>query len=156
MIAGFVFSELSPNAAGTAASSRSVTASTVAGVAAPLDDWEAVEVVAEFGGATGDTLDVYLQISADAGNTWYDAVHWAQAAAASGVKIYRSPLSLATTTNAPVVVGKNLSPALAANTVVNGAWSDRARLLMVSGPSTSAGTTVNVKLAPQRVRTNQM
>lgn len=155
MIGTFIFSETSPNAAGTVASSQAVTNSTIAGVAAPLDDWDAIDVTAEFGGATGGTLDVYIQVSPDQGASWYDIIHFSQATALSAMKFYQAPLSLATTTTAPVAVGKNLSPSLGAGSasVVNGAWCDRARLVMVAGTGTSAGTSVVVKMAPQRVRT---
>ncbi len=42
------------------------------------------------------------------------------------------------------VVGKNLTPALAANTVVGGAWGDRIRALYTAGVSTSAGAAINI------------
>jgi hypothetical protein len=149
----FVFNETSPAAAGTATSSQSVQNAGsfyAAGIAGPMADYDAVDVIAEFGGATGGTLDVYVQISPDDGLNWYDVIHFAQATAASGVKYYQAPLSNATTTTAPVAVGKGLSPSLAAATVVNGAFSDRMRLVMVAGTGTTAGTPVVVRVAPQR------
>jgi hypothetical protein len=149
----WIFNETSPAAAGTAASSQAVEnqASFLSnGVAGPMSDYDAVDIVAEFGGATGGTLDVYVQGSPDDGRNWYDIAHFTQAASGTGAKIYQAPISNSTTTTTPQTVGKNLSPALAANTVVNGAFSDRMRLVMVAGSSTSAGAAVKVTIAPQR------
>lgn len=154
----FIFSETSPSAAGTVASSQPVQSAGSnfpAGVAGPMADYDAVDVIAEFGGATGGTLDVYVQISPDDGANWYDIIHFTQAAAASAVKVYQAPISNATTTATPVAVGKNLVPVLAANTVVNGAFSDRMRLVMVAGSGTTLGTIVKVTLAPQRSEGNR-
>lgn len=151
----WIFNETSPSAAGTVASSLPVenqASNFPNGVAGPMSDYDAVDVVAEFAGATGGTLDVYVQGSPDDGRNWYDIIHFAQAAAASGDKIYQAPLSNATTTTQPFVVGKNLNPALAAGTlsVVNGAFSDRMRLVFVAGSGTTLGTAVKVTIAPQR------
>jgi hypothetical protein len=159
MIGNLAFSETSPAAAGTAASSQPVSGGNAnylpAGVAGPLDDFEAVEVAADITAATGGTLDVYLQTSPDGGTSWYDIVHFPQAAGGSGQKFYRAPLSLATTTATAVQVGKNLVPALAAATVVNGAFTDRCRLVMVAGAGTSAGGAVVVRISPQRARVRE-
>lgn len=155
MIGGYVFNEISPSAPGTAASSALVTGSSVLGIASPMDDWEAVDIAADLQGATGGTLNVYLQLSPDAGNNWYDIVHWTALAAAAPLAFYQSPLSLATNTAAPVAVGRNLAPSLgpgATAAVVNGAFSDRLRLVMVAGSGTTAGAPVVVRIAPQRVR----
>jgi hypothetical protein len=149
----FVFNETSPAAPGTAASSQGVQSAgsfLPAGVAGPMQDYEAVDVLAQLRGATGGTLDVYIQSSPDDGQTWFDLVHFPQLAAGAGQVIYKSPISNTTTTSAPVVVGMNLSPALAVNTVVNGAFSDRMRLVMVAGSGTSVGANVIVRVAPQR------
>jgi len=156
-IASFIFNETSPATAGTAASSNAVTGAASwlpAGVAGPLDDYEGVDIVAELQGATGGTLDVYVQLCPD-GQNWYDVIHFAQQAAAGSLNIYQATLSLATTTTAPIAVGKNLSPALAASTVVNGAWTDRLRLVMKAGASTSAGAPVVVRVTPQRSRVRE-
>jgi hypothetical protein len=156
----FTFSEVAPATAGTAASSQAVTGSPSfgmpAGVAGLFDDYESIDVDAEINANTGGTLAVYLQTSPDGGISWYDVIAWQIAPAASGVKFFRSPLSQATTTSTTVQVGKNLSPALASttttSTVVNGAFSDRCRLVMVSGSGTSVGGAVVVRLCAQRSR----
>lgn len=157
MIGGFVFSEVSPAAPGTAASSAAVTGSSTPGVAAPLDDWEGVNCICECTNASGGPLDVYVQQSPDAGNNWYDVIHFTQFVNAGGFKAYAAPLSLATATTGAILVGKNLVPALTTSPgVVNGAWGDRLRLLMVAGTGATSGVNVVVRVAPQRVRTNQM
>ena len=152
-LANFVFTETTPAAAGTVASLAAVqnAASYLpSGVAGPMDEYDAVDVIAEIQGATGGNLDVYVQTSPDGGINWYDIIHFPQATAASAVKYYQAPISNATATTAPVVVGKNLVPALAANVVVNGAFSDRMRLVFVAGAGTSAGAVVVVRVVPQR------
>ena len=149
----FVFSETSPAAPGTAVSSQSVQSAggnLATGVAGPMADYDAVDVIAELKGATGGTLDVYVQISPDDGISWYDLIHFQQLASAAAVMYYQAPVSNATTTTQPILVGKNLVPALAVNTVVNGAFSDRMRLVMVAGVSTTVGAPVIVRISPQR------
>ena len=106
---------------------------------------EALRIVAELVGATGGTLDVYLQTSDDGGTTWYDWAHFPQlAAGASAIKYAFSVPSageLGITT-----IGSGTSPALAANTVVGGPWGDRIRALYVAGASTSAGAAVVINI----------
>lgn len=152
----FLFSETSPAAAGTAASSQPVTGAESAnlpgGVAGFFDDYDAINVVCDLVGATGGTLDVYVQISPDQGSTWYDVIHYPQLSAGAAAVSYDTPLSNATTTTAPQKVGKGLSPALPANAAVNGAFSDRMRLVMVAGAGTSAGAAVIVRAQAQRAR----
>jgi hypothetical protein len=153
-LANFVFTETSPAAASTVVSSQPVqnaANSLPAGICGPMQDYDAVDVIAEISGATGGTLDVYLQISPDAAQSWYDLIHFAQAGAGSGVKYYQCPISNATNTTAPVQVGKGLSPVLGAGSaaVVNGAFSDRMRLVFVAGSGTTAGVQVIVRVAPQ-------
>jgi hypothetical protein len=149
----FVFSETSPSAAGTAASSQPVQNAgnfLAPGVAGPLQNFDAADIFAELTGATGGTLDVYLQRSPDDGVTWYDAVHFTQLASGGSAVIYSTALSNAQQTAAPVAVGKNLSPALGAGVTVNGPTSDRLRLVMVAGSGTSAGAAVTVRVMAQR------
>jgi hypothetical protein len=150
----FIFNETSPPVAGTAASSQPVQNQALGylpnGVAGPMADYDAVDVVADLVGATGGTLDVYVQLSPDDGNNWYDVIHFPQVLAGAAAASYQAPLSNATATTTPIKVGRNLAPALAAGTVVNGAFSDRLRLVMVAGTGTSAGASVTVRVQPQR------
>lgn len=157
-IANFQFNETSPAAPGTVASSQPVIGGVdpvLPGVCGFLSDYDGAEIVAEFGGATGGTLDVYVQTSPDEGAHWYDMIHFPQAAAGSGAKVYQAPISTATTTTTTTAIGKDLSPALANGAVVNGAMTDRIRLVMVAGAGTSAGTSVVVKVCPQRPRVRE-
>jgi hypothetical protein len=155
----FIFSEVSPAAAGTAVSSQVVTgdlaANMPAGVAGLIDDYESIDVIAELKGATGGTLAVWLQTSPDGGLTWFDSIAWPVATAGAATVYYASPLSQATTTTAPSVVGKNLAPALSnasTGSVVNGSFGDRFRLVMQAGTGTSAGVAVVVRVSAQRSR----
>lgn len=158
-VANFVFNETSPAAAGTAASSQPVLGVSdnglPGGVCGLIGDYEGAELIAELVGATGGTLDVYVQLSPDGGLNWYDVIHFPQLASGGAAVIYQAPLSTATNTSTPVVVGKNLSPALAVNVVVNGAFTDRLRLVMKAGSGTSAGAQVVVRVCPQRARVRE-
>lgn len=154
--ASFIFVEMSPSAPGTAASSQPVQSAASylpGGVAGPMQDFDAVDVIAEIKGATGGTLQIYVQSSPDDGASWYDMVAFPSVGAGATIAYYKAPISNTTTTASPVLVGKNLTPALINSStagVVNGAFTDRMRLVMVAGSGTSAGAQVVVKLAPQR------
>ena len=121
-----------------------------------MDDYDSVGIDADLVGATGGTLDVYVQQSPDQSGTFYDVVHFPQLAAGAAAVSYSAPISQATTTTAPQSVGKNLNPALGiglpGGAVVNGAFSDRFRLVMVAGSGTTQGAKVVVRISPQRSR----
>jgi len=159
-LANWVWNETSPSAAGAAASSQAVQGAASylpAGVAGPVDDYAALAIVAELVGATGGTLDVYIQQNPSGdGVTWFDLVHFAQLSAGHGAVTYESSVSLYSQATSPVVVGKNAAPALGAGTSLNGAFSDRLRLLMVAGASTTAGAPVKVTVCGQRPRTREV
>jgi hypothetical protein len=158
--ASFVFNETSPSAPGSAISSKPVTGCAAPwlplGVAGPIDDYESIGVVAELMGATGGTLNVYLQNSGDQGLTWFDMIAWPTIAAGASVVYYSSPLSQSTTTTTTTIVGKGALPALVPGSVVNGAFSSRLRLVMVAGSGTTAGASVIVRLAAQRARLREI
>jgi hypothetical protein len=154
VLANFIFVENSPAAPGTVASSQPVqnTASWAPnGVAAPLHEYDALTMSAELVGATGGTLDVYVQISTDLVN-WFDIVHFTQLTNGGSAVKWLVPMSNSTTTTVPTAVGMNLSPALSAGSggaVVNGAFTDRMRLVFVAGSGTSAGAKVTIRVALQ-------
>jgi hypothetical protein len=158
-VANYIFVETSPAAAGTAASSNLVLGGIdngiPNGVLGLIGDYDGAEIVAELTGATGGTLDVYVQSSPDEGANWYDIIHFPQIAGGAATAYYQSPLSTSTNTSAPKQVGKNLTPALVANTTINGALTDRLRLVMVAGSGTSAGAQVVVRVCPQRIRVRE-
>lgn len=124
-------SDTSPASASTA-----VSAATLRDMSA----FDAITILATLTGATGGTLDVYLQSSWDGGVTWYDLVHFTQLAAAGVVRTYKATLALSTTIT---TVGKGSvgtpGVALAAATVAAGHWGDLIRAVYVAGASTSAG-----------------
>jgi hypothetical protein len=151
MIGIYRFAETSPSSPATVASSQPVVGSlSTAGVAAQLDLWNGLFVEAVLQGATGGTLDVYIQNSPDEGATWYDYAHFAQVAAAASSSSSVFSVSSGAQNLTLVTVGKNLSPALPAGTVVGGPWGDRFRLVMVAGTGTTAGAPVLVTIVGQR------
>ena len=158
MITNFTFNETSPAAAGTAASSGYVDNAANyldPGIAGPIDDHDVIEIVAELVGATGGALDIYVQSRANDLEPWFDLVHFAQLGASAAAVNYRVSIAQhpqSTISDAPVAIGKDNTPALAAAKSVNGGAFDRVRLLMVAGASTSAGAAVKVRVYCQRAR----
>jgi hypothetical protein len=125
------------------------------GVAFPLDDYDSIEIEAELSGATGGSLDVYMQ-SSDDGLIWYDTVHFTTISAASALVIYRTALSrYATAFTAPTVIGKNLSPALSSGSAIQNGFGNHLRLVMVAGSGTTAGTPVLVRITGFRTETRK-
>ena len=155
MLATYKWVETSPSSAATAASSQPVQNAASwapAGVAGGMvEDADAVEFIAELVGATGGTLDVYVQSGnahKDAsGNTaWFDLVHFPQLANGASAVKYRVQVSMVgqPASAAPVVIGSGNAPALAANVAVQSVCFDRLRLLMVAGSGTTTGAAVTV------------
>ena len=108
-----------------------------------LDRYDVVRIAADLVGATGGPLDVYLQTSPNGGANWYDFAHFPQlAAAAAATKYFVAP----TGSNAITVVGKDLAPALAANTCVGGHPGERMRVVAVAGALTTAGAAVTISV----------
>lgn len=166
-IAQFLFTETTPAAAGTAASSQAVQNAAnylAAGIAGPVDDYDSIDIIATFGGktaagaSTGGTVDLYVQGSPDGGKTWVDAVHFTQAVANAAASTFKTTLSMLTqpASAAPVAVGLGLSPALAQSTAVQGVSFDRLRLVMVAGSGTTGGAPVSVIVAVHRVRIREI
>ncbi len=111
-----------------------------------LDKYTWFMIDADLQGATGGTLDVYLQRKL-ATNVWRDWVHFTQlAAGASAVKYCVTPLS----TNAIFIVGGGTDAApgvaLAANTNVGGHPGEIVRIVFVAGASTSAGAAQTIRI----------
>lgn len=143
MSEGHVFSDTSPAAAGTAVS---------ASKAGALQRFGALTIIATLTGATGGTLDVYLQVSPDAGVTWYDYAHFAQLADGAAAITKVITVSRAGQQTGIPTVGTDLSPALAANAVVGGDFGDTMRVLFVAGAGTSAGAVQTIKVIGTRSR----
>lgn len=128
-------------------------ASTVAGTATAailLRNADRLVIDASLVGATGGTLDVYIQrrVAAD---TWRDWIHFPQLAAAAAAIRYTATVTGDEAT-ALVVVGQGTDAApgvaLAANTVVNCIPGDAIRFVFVAGASTSAGAAQSVLITP--------
>jgi hypothetical protein len=144
-----ILSETSPSAA-----------STVAGTARAygLAACEGLTVVGQLVGATGGTLDVYLQTAydaadvADASATWFDFAHFTQlAAGAAAVKVLWH-VNRATAVSTVTTIGSGTSPALAAATILGGSWGNRMRLLFTAGAGTSVGAATSVTLIGHRMQ----
>lgn len=117
------------------------TASTVASAntATGLDRFTSLHVYAEITGATGGSLNVYLQTSPDLGTTWVDYASFPLASAGASVATYSFTVSRGAQQSSMVAVGKNLSPLLAANSVIGGDFGDRMRAVFKANASTTAG-----------------
>lgn len=100
---------------------------------------ESIRVTAEIEGATGGTLDVYLQWFD--GVTWWDFVHFTQLASGGAAVVHNINLTrtFQSADASGTSVGKDTTPALAANAIADGDFGDRIRALYVAGVSTSAG-----------------
>jgi|ERR1019366_8885937 hypothetical protein len=160
MIAQFLFSATSPAAPGTVVSSAPVANAASflpVGVAGPLEDYESGSAIFDVAANTsGGTLSCVLQTSPDGGRTWADFIRAPTIANAHAAIIYSAPFSLAVTTTAPIAVGEGTTPALAANTIVGGAFSDRMRLVMIAGTGASSGVAILVRLLMQRKRIREL
>lgn len=112
-----------------------------------LGAFRSLQIFANIQGATGGTLDIYIQVSPDGGTTWVDYIHYSQLAAAAAAIQRLVTVTKGTNSGAaPVTVGINATPALAANTVVGGDFGDRLRVVAVSGAGTSAGALQTIKV----------
>jgi hypothetical protein len=101
---------------------------------------------AELQGATGGTLDIYLQYQADALADWIDFAHFAQLAAGAIASDVVVNLQKKTALVAATAVGKGTTPALAAGTFLNIDWGTAVRVLFVAGAGTTLGKTQTLKL----------
>lgn len=134
----FTISDTSPAAASTAVGS-SVTG---------LSLYPYLRIDADLVGATGGTLDIYLQRLIKPG-FWSDWLHFAQLAAGAAAIRYSAvachALSTTITTNNR---GTDAAPgvSLAAATFVGGHPGDVVRAVYVAGASTSAGAVVTVDI----------
>jgi len=129
-------------------SSGNVSGNTTSTVITGLSKVTAITIIDSLLGATGGTLDVYVQDSPDGGTTWYDYIHYAQIAAAGGAQ----PIGAydPTLNDTRTVIGTGTSPALAASAFRGGKPFDQMRLLLVAGAGTSAGASQGVKVVVTR------
>lgn len=110
----------------------------------PLALGKSMTVYASLIGATGGTLDLYLQFSPDGGTTWVDYAHFGQLAAGASAIMKAFSVSRAGQQTTLTTVGAGTSPALGAGTVLGGDWGDQLRVLAVSGAGTTAGAAISI------------
>jgi hypothetical protein len=132
----------SANAAGT-----SVAASSFKGNM--LTKAEGLVIDATLTGATGGTLDVYLQRKV-ADDSWFDWVHFPQLADGAATKRYTVTITGNGSTIVEVGGGSDASPgvALAANTAVDVTPGGDVRIVFVAGVGTSAGAAQTINITP--------
>lgn len=132
----------SPSSPGTAAAAATFASS-------DLHRADVLVVDAELVGATGGTLDVYLQTRE--GTDWIDLAHFPQLASGATARAYTFCIT-GDGLGALAPVGRNLSPALAANVNTNRTPRGELRLLFVAGTGTSAGASQSVMVTAYRKR----
>lgn len=146
----FTISGTSPASASTA-----IVGSAVGG----LLRFDAFTIDAALIGATGGTLDVYLQrrvATADevAGGVWADWLHFPQlASGASAIKYAVACTDPPNVTVLAVGNGTDASagtPALAVNTFTGAHPGDAIRAVCVAGASTSAGAALTIRITARR------
>lgn len=108
-----------------------------------LNKYTDLHVVADLIGATGGTLDVYIQTSHD-GSRWNDYAHFAQLAAGAAATTITFAVTRRAQQTSLIAIGKDLTPALAANAVLGGEFGDQMRVVCVAGGGTSAGATLSI------------
>lgn len=137
-----LISDTSPAAAGTV----------VGGHVGMLQNYDALSIRATLTGATGGTLDVYLQTSVD-GVEWRDYAHFAQIAAATAAATYGFSVSRSGQQVSITAIGKDASPAIAANAVLGGDFGNQMRAVYVAGVGTSAGAAQVIRITGALRRT---
>lgn len=126
-----------------------------------LSYFDAITIVAVLQGATGGTLDIYLQTSYDInpdwpadhpGRIWYDYAHWQTLADGASPITVTWHVDRATAITAETTIGDGTNPALGVSTINGGAWGDMIRLLFVPGTGTSAGAEQAITFIAQCVK----
>lgn len=107
-----------------------------------LAKYDELKIVAQLVGATGGTLDVFLQHSPDNGTTWFDYAHFTQLADGAAAVIYNCSSRFGGT--APVAIGTGILPALGANLCVGGVVGNMMRCVGSAGAGTNTGAAVTI------------
>jgi len=126
-------------------------ASTVIGSSVDgLDQFESIIILATLTGATGGVLDVYLQVRTKGvdsqADDWVDYAHFTQVGAGAGAITRLWSVSRTGQVTSIATVGRNATPALAANTILGGEFGSEMRAVYVAGASTSAGATQTIDI----------
>lgn len=143
----FTLTSTSPASATTAVGASTATQ-------ANLQEFDWFDVTAELQGATGGTLDVYLQRK-EAADTWKDWVHFPQLAAAAAAVKYHVPGNGSIAAITVIGGGTDATPGvvLAANTACGGLPGSALRVVFVAGAGTSAGAAQTVRISAHRMGT---
>jgi hypothetical protein len=130
-----VIAEDSPSSASTVAGTKYVN----------LAVFDYLIIDATLTGATGGTLDVYIQreVGVTGSSLWLDWYHFTQVGASASAATYTLTSDVATT--ATTTVGSGTSPALTAGILTSPTPAGRVRLVFTAGASTSAGATQTVR-----------
>lgn len=132
------------------ATSPASASTTILGTFRGLSRWDSFTVVAELQGATGGTLNVYLQRKI-ADDVWSDWVSFTQlASGAAAVKYAVCPTASNTISTVGSGSDATPSPALAAGSCAGGHPGDAVRVVAVAGAGTSGGTSQTVRIHAQR------
>lgn len=107
-----------------------------------ISRYESVLIRINSGGATGGLTDWFFQVSPDEGTTWMDIGH-IQYAAAAAANVQAVTVSRYQSTVTPVVTGDGV---LAVGPFINGEFTNRLRIKVVSGAGTSAGAAYTVQM----------
>ncbi len=135
--------ETTPTSATTVAS---------AGTIKGCNGFDSIGAILEFTGPVGGmggTLDIFVQSSWDEGTTWFDLIHYSQFASGAAATTLKTSTDA---TNTITTIGKNTSPALAANACAGRPWGDWIRMLYEAGASTTAGATVKLTVIGTNTR----
>lgn len=135
----------------TGLSPASATTAQIGNHVGGLQIYDSLQIVATIRGGTGGTLDLYLQTSVD-GAIWYDYAHYVQFADGAAVITRYCSVSRYSQVTTLTAIGSDLTPALAANTVLGGDFGQRIRLIGTAGAGTTAGTTQTIKILGTRTR----
>ena len=103
-------------------------------------DFDSMAVECAVQGGTGGTLNIYFQIMPYEGTVWTDYAHLAQLAGGAAATVVRFTVARDGQALTITTVGTDLTPALAANTVIGGDFGSRMRIVAKTGGGTSAGT----------------
>ena len=142
-----IIAETSPAAASTVASTAR---------AYKLEVCDSLTIIGQLVGATGGTLDVYLQTAHDAADvadtdaTWFDYAHFAQLASGGPAVKVLWHVNRDTAVSTITTIGSASTPALAASTILGGSWGNRMRLVYVAGALTTAGAAQSVTIIGHR------
>lgn len=131
----------------TATCSSTASTTTLSSNVAGLLKYDWFTIDANLQGATGGTLDVYLQRQI-ASDLWADWCHFPQQSS-GGAAVQYCAQSGSDKTIHVVEQGTDASagtPALAANTFIGGHPGNRVRMVMVTGSGVTAGTSQTVKI----------